>query len=237
MTGAALVMAKAPRPGTVKTRLHPRLGPHGSARLQAALIRQVTALTRRAGLATYVAVDPPHAGMRDITPNDVRLIPQVPGDLGARMTAAVTDVFAMKAAGETDRDPLVVLGTDAPTLTADLLRQACAALDGDADVVLGPAMDGGYYLIGMREPRTGLFALPPGLWSGPRVLTQTLTLARRDRLAVRLLPALRDLDTPADADALLDDPLLPAAIGAVLRGAAPHPVHSAGPGAMPEAAR
>lgn len=159
MTGAALVMAKVPRPGTVKTRLHPRLGPCGCARLQAALIRQVTALTRRAGLATYVAVDPPNSDIRDLTPNDVRLIPQVPGDLGARMAAAVTEVFALRT-GDAGGDPLVVLGTDAPTLTAGLLRQACAALDGDAEVVLGPAVDGGYYLIGMREPRTGLFALP-----------------------------------------------------------------------------
>lgn len=69
------------------------------------------------------------------------------------------------------------------------------------------------------------------------MLTRTLTLARRDRLAVRLLPPLRDLDTPADADALLDDPLLPAAIGAVLRGAAPAPAGRAGSGALPEAAR
>jgi rSAM/selenodomain-associated transferase 1 len=237
MTGTALVMAKAPRPGTVKTRLHPLLGPHGCARLQAALIRQVTGLTGRLGLTTYVAVDPPDTDLRDFLPNDVSFLQQVPGDLGARMAAAVTDVFAMKDAGKAGEGPLVVLGTDAPTLTLGLLRQAYDVLDGGADVVLGPAVDGGYYLIGMRELRTGLFALPPELWSGPQVLTRTLALAKQARLAVRLLPELRDLDTPADADALLDDPLLPAAIGAVLRGAAPVPADSARPAAMPKAGR
>lgn len=237
MIRAALVMAKAPRPGTVKTRLHPRLGPPGCARLQAALIRQVTALTGRLGLTTYVAVDPPHADLRDHLPNDILLLGQVPGDLGLRMAAAVTDVFALTGGGEVGGGRLVVLGTDAPTLTPGLLLQAYDALDDGADVALGPAVDGGYYLIGMREPLTDLFALPPELWSGPQVLTRTLALARRDRLAVRLLPELRDLDTPADADALLDDPLLPAAIRAVLRGAALTPVASANSGAMPEAGR
>lgn len=111
----------------------------------------------------------------------------------------------------------MVLGTDAPTLTGDHLTAAFAALEGGSDVVLGPAFDGGYYLIGMRAPHTGLFGIDPALWSTEKVLTATLALAERKRLSTQLLSPLRDLDTPDDAAALLDDPRLPADIAALLR--------------------
>jgi rSAM/selenodomain-associated transferase 1 len=131
-------------------------------------------------------------------------------DLGQRLTAAVTDAFTDGAG------PLLVIGTDAPTLTGDHLTAAFTALEGH-DVALGPALDGGYYLIGLREPHTSLFTLGPDVWSTDRVLAATRALARGERLSVGLLPPLRDLDTPEDAAALLPDPALPAPIAALLQ--------------------
>ncbi|UGY91229.1 TIGR04282 family arsenosugar biosynthesis glycosyltransferase [Streptomyces gobiensis] len=215
---AVLVMAKAPRPGTVKTRLHPLLGPERCAALQAELIRHTLAVTSSYGLRTYVAYAPGEAEGEDSTcdlaPSGVRPLLQRGGDLGQRLTAAVTDAYADGAG------PLLVIGTDAPTLTGELLAAARTALE-DRDVVLGPALDGGYYLIGMRGPHTGLFGIDPALWSTDRVLAATRARADEHGLSVRLLPPLRDLDTPEDAAALLADPGLPDRIAALLHPAEP----------------
>lgn len=212
---AVLVMAKAPLPGTVKTRLHPVLGPHRCARLQAALVRHTTELTVEHGFDTYLAFTPAgqHATMRSLVPAGVHLHAQRGNHLGQRLAAAVTDVLARRPG------PLVVLGTDAPTLTADLLTDAFTELAAGADVVLGPALDGGYYLIGMNQPDTGLFDLDPDLWGGGSVLRATLALAARNAMRAALLTPLRDLDTPQDVTAILGDPLLPARIATLL-----HPV-------------
>ncbi|MDJ0463857.1 hypothetical protein [Streptomyces sp. H27-C3] len=83
--------------------------------------------------------------------------------------------------------------------------------------LLGPALDGRYYLIGLRVPHTSLFALGPDVWSTDRVLAATRALARGEGLSVGLLRPLRDLDTPEDAAALLTDPALPASIAALLQ--------------------
>ncbi|KUL35485.1 hypothetical protein ADL12_20155 [Streptomyces regalis] len=208
-------MAKAPRPGTVKTRLHPLLGPTGCARLQAELIRHTLETTSAQGLRTFLAYtsengpDNPE-GPYSLTPTGVRLLVQRGGDLGQRLTAAVTDAFADGAG------PLLVIGTDAPTLTRDHLTAALSALE-SADVVLGPALDGGYYLIGLRAPHTELFALDPAWWSTDKVLAATLTRADEAGLRTRLLAPLRDLDTPEDADVLLADPALPPGVAALLK--------------------
>lgn len=209
--GTVLVMAKAPRPGHAKTRLHPLLGAAGAARLQAQLIRHTTAVTIRAGLHTHLAFDPPdaHADLARTVPCQVRLLPQRGDDLGRRLTAAVADTFAEHAG------PLLVIGTDAPTLTPALLTAALIHL-GEADVVLGPALDGGYYLIGLTRPQSALFAIDPALWGTDQVLAATLSAARAQGLTVRTLPRLRDLDTPEDAVALLTDPLLPAPVARLL---------------------
>jgi len=224
---ALLVMAKAPRAGTVNTRLHPLLAPAGSAALQRALLEHTCALAAGSGLATFVAYDPPDAAAEfaALVPPGVRLLPQGPGDLGQRMAAAIGQVAG------TAPGPVLVIGVDAPTLTASLLVRAATVLDAArgrardpgadadsaADVVLGPALDGGYYLIGLRRPQLSVFALDPGRWGGDQVRTDTLARLRAAGLRAHLLPVLRDLDTPDDAAALLADPGLPPAVAARLR--------------------
>ncbi|MEV3933877.1 MULTISPECIES: TIGR04282 family arsenosugar biosynthesis glycosyltransferase [unclassified Streptomyces] len=211
-TPAILVMAKAPRPGTVKTRLHPLLGPRRCAELQAGLIRHTMELTTVHTPRTYLAYAPADGGdtIGTAAPAGVRLLLQRGEDLGQRLAAAVTDAFADGAG------PLLVIGTDAPTLTGDHLTAAFDPLESH-DVVLGPALDGGYYLIGLRAPHTSLFGLGSDAWSTDRVLTATLGVARREGLSVELLCPLRDLDTPEDATALLADPVLPAPIAALIQ--------------------
>ena len=209
---AVVVMAKAPRPGLAKTRLHPLLGADGAAALQAALIAHTVTLAA-AVAPTFVAVDPPdaQAEVLPLLPAGVPLFGQAPGDLGTRMAAAVLHVAARTGG------PVLVVGTDVPTMPAATLRTAADLLTAGADAVLGPALDGGYYLIGLPVPDPAAFALEPGLWGGHQVLAATqAALARAGRTPVLLEP-LPDLDTPADAWALLAAPGLPGPIAHLLR--------------------
>jgi rSAM/selenodomain-associated transferase 2/rSAM/selenodomain-associated transferase 1 len=211
---AVLIMAKAPRPGAVKTRLQPMLGPDGCAALAGQLIRHAVSVATAAGkMAVFLAVGPPDAldEIASLIPAGVRLLRQRGADLGERLANAASDVF------EAGHRPVIVIGTDAPALTPGQLARAFRELAHGRDVVFGPARDGGYYLVGLNRPAPELFALDPGLWGGNQVLTASLTAARQARLDAGLLPALADLDTPADAEALLADPLLPAAIADALR--------------------
>jgi rSAM/selenodomain-associated transferase 1 len=210
---AVVVMAKAPRPGLAKTRLAPLLGADGAAALQAALIRHTVALAGSVA-STYVALEPPDAvaEVTPLLPAGVPVFSQVGGDLGTRMAAAVAHVAARTGG------PVLVVGTDVPTLPAATLRTAAALLAGGADAVLGPALDGGYYLIGMPAPNPAAFAIDPGLWGGHQVLAATMSALAGAGRAPALLEPLPDLDTPADARALLAAPGLPAPIARLLRG-------------------
>jgi rSAM/selenodomain-associated transferase 1 len=212
---AVAVMAKAPRPGLAKTRLAPLLGPDGAAALQAALITHTVTLAA-AVAPTFVAVDPPDAAaeVRPLLPAGVPMFGQTGGDLGTRMAAAVAQVAARTGSA------VLVVGTDVPTLPAATLRRAAGLLADGADAVLGPSLDGGYYLIGLPGPDPAPFALDPALWGGQHVLAATLeALAAAGREPV-LLDPLRDLDTPDDARALLVDGALPDRVADLLRSPA-----------------
>ena len=99
---------------------------------------------------------------------------------------------------------VVITGSDLPTLPVASLEQACAGLAReDIDAVLGPALDGGYYLIGMKEPRRGLFR---GIdWSSASVLETTLSRMKQLELRVKLLPPAYDIDVAEDLDRLRRD--------------------------------
>jgi rSAM/selenodomain-associated transferase 1 len=210
-------MARAPRPGQCKTRLEPLLGEQGCARLQAGLVRRAArwaAETASTG-AAFVAFDPPdaEAELRALVPGGVRLFAQADGDLGGRLLAAVDRVFS-----END-GPVLIVGVDVPGLDGAHSAAALDDLADECDVTLGPALDGGYYLIGLREPQPSLFALPTEAWGGPDVWLLTIEAAQTAGLQIGLLRAERDLDTPGDARALLADPGLPADVAELLRAA------------------
>jgi rSAM/selenodomain-associated transferase 1 len=214
MGPAALVMAKAPRAGEVKTRLEPLLGPEGCARLQELLLARAARWAADvAPGAAFVAFAPEEslAEVGALVPTGTDLFPQEGADLGARLAAATARVLAMHDG------PLLTVGTDLATLEP---RHAAAALDDLADgidVTFGPAFDGGYYLIGLREPHPEVFALPSEAWGGPRVLQLSLQAAAEAGLSLGMLRGERDLDTPADARAALADPRFPDDIAAALR--------------------
>lgn len=182
------VFAKAPVPGLVKTRLRPALDDAAAARLYAAFVRDTLAKAARIGppVTVYYAGD--HALLEPLAPPGVCWADQGEGDLGARLARVPA--------------PCLILGTDSPHLPASILHTALAAIP-RYDVVLGPADDGGYYLIGQRAPQPDLFA---GIaWSTQRVLTQTLARAAALGLSVFQTPPWYDLDTPDDLRRLTRD--------------------------------
>jgi uncharacterized protein len=211
---AALVMAKAPRAGEVKTRLEPLLGAGRCARLQGALLaRSARWAAAVAPGAAFVAFTPADAlgEVGHLVPAGTDLFPQEGADLGERLAAATARVFGLHDG------PLLTVGTDLATLGR---RHAAAALDDLADGIdatFGPAFDGGYYLIGLRAAHPEVFALPTEAWGGPQVLELSLRAAAEAGLSLGLLRGERDLDIPADARAALADPRFPEEIAVVLR--------------------
>jgi rSAM/selenodomain-associated transferase 1 len=186
---AVAILAKAPVPGFSKTRLIPSIGAHAAAVLQERLTERTvaTALAAAVGPVTlWCAPDPSHLSFRELTTrHKVTLKRQPDGDLGARMLAVMT------GAG-----PTLVIGTDCPALTADLLCAAADALHGGADVVLIPAEDGGYVLIGARTAQPGLFSNIA--WSTATVLAETRAHISKLGLKSIELPTLWDIDTESD---------------------------------------
>jgi rSAM/selenodomain-associated transferase 1 len=189
---AVVVFVKHPRPGEVKTRLVPALGAEGAAGLYRVLVEAALAATTPAAgeFERLVFFDPPAAAdaMRAWLPG-VRLRRQGGGDLGARMADAFERVFARGASR------VAIVGSDVPGVDRRRVVEALEALDA-ADVVLGPAADGGYYLIALSRPRPELMEGVP--WSTPAVLDATLARASTLGLKVHRQPVLRDLDTIED---------------------------------------
>ena len=217
MAVSALVMAKAPRPGSVKTRLEPLLGPQGCAALQAVLISRAAQWAEAVAPGrAYVACGPDGSAVEEVAvhvPGGVALFADGCGDLGDRLAAATARVLREHS------EPLLVVGTDMAVLTREHAREAEAALRGDADVVFGPALDGGYWIVGLRGAVPELFELGSE-WGGPRVLQRSLALATGAGLSTELLGIERDLDDPADARALLARGELPDEVAGALRAGA-----------------
>ncbi|QIN82682.1 DUF2064 domain-containing protein [Rubrobacter tropicus] len=181
-------MAKAPIPGAVKTRL--RLPPEDAARLQTAFVTD--AVDKARGLAPTTVAGAPGDRLSLIRPllsENNPLIPQCDGDLGDRMLAAAHALFADVP------DPVVILGTDTPTLPPEAIAEAASSLD-KYDISIIPSTDGGYVLLGLRGPYGRVFS---GIeWSTPEVYGQTLTRAKEAGLSVYEGAPGRDVDEPAD---------------------------------------
>jgi len=206
-------MARAPRPGESRPGLEPLLGAEGCARLERALIARAGRWAAKVG-APWIAVSPGDAleEVRELAPDGARMIAQAGEDQGERMRRAFAE------AADAHGGPVIVIGTDQPALRA---AHAWAALDDLADgvdVVLGPATDGGYYLIAARELHPAIFAIEPTAWGGPRVMELTLEAIVGAGLSMGWLRSERALEEPADAAALLADPCAPSDIVRALRG-------------------
>lgn len=189
-----VVFARYPKPGRVKTRLMPALGARGAAALQRQLTRHILRVaqafvrTREAQL-TVCFTGGPVSRMEQVFGAGFTYHPQVEGDLGHRMFTAGADCL------QAGSSQVVLIGSDCPGITGATLAGAFQAL-ADNDLVLGPAMDGGYYLIGFKALHPQLFQ---GIaWGTATVLADTRKRAATSGLQVALLEPLSDIDRPED---------------------------------------
>ncbi|MGH7207274.1 MAG: TIGR04282 family arsenosugar biosynthesis glycosyltransferase [Nitrospiraceae bacterium] len=202
---ALIIFAKAPIPGQVKTRLCPPLTLDEAASLHGSFVLDALERSQEAGRHGAVTVDrflacaPPadHVFFKIMEERQrVRLLHQTGDDLGARMDHAFKEVFAL------GYQCAILVGTDMPSLPASCYGQAVKLLS-DHDLVLGPSLDGGYYLIGLKRPTPDLFIGIP--WSTDQVFSLTRTKAEVLGLKSALLPTCRDVDTIDDLLALIEE--------------------------------
>jgi hypothetical protein len=199
MKSCVVVFGREPLPRRVKTRLAAGIGSAAAARVYAVLLEHALDAASASGLSVLLSLAecPSAKWAAELSvPFEIQKV----GGLGERMA----DAFARRFAEGEER--VVVVGSDCAALTPDLIRQAAGSLDAN-DAVLGPAVDGGYYLIGQRAPGADLFTGIP--FSDPHT-----TNATRERLAAHAmcwseLAELPDIDNAEDLEALLDDPRAP----------------------------
>jgi rSAM/selenodomain-associated transferase 1 len=199
-----IVFARAPEPGTAKTRLIPLLGADGAAALQSLLIERALATAIDAaigGVELWCAPSAQHPLLSVCTQrHGIAGVTQCEGDLGARMQHAAASTLAVAPR-------VLIIGTDCPALTAADLRAADAALTGQHDAVLMPAEDGGYVLLGLKWWDARLFN--DIAWGSDQVLA--VTRARLAALNWRWheLPPTWDVDRPPDIARLRASGLIP----------------------------
>jgi rSAM/selenodomain-associated transferase 1 len=185
------VLTRAPAEGG-KSRLFAGLGMAPDPALLLALLRDTLDAAAVPGVRRMVAVTPPEAAADTATrlPRDVRVVAQPDGDLGARMSGVMLRL-STRGAGR-----VVLIGSDLPELTMTPVARAFGLLAEHPNrIVLGPARDGGYFLIGATRVPPVFAGVP---WGGPEVLARTLAAAREALVPVHLLDSLADVDTPDD---------------------------------------
>ncbi len=182
MTPEIAIFARWPEPGKAKTRLIPALGAEGAAKLYAKLLDLTVREARASGLPFHLRItgDDP-ARFRDWLGKDLDVRDQGDGDLGEKLALVPT--------------PGLMIGSDCPGLRGVFLREAAYAL-GTHEAVIGPAKDGGYWLLALSDPRPELFA--DMAWSTPQVLPETMRRLDALGIAPYLLPELTDIDTADD---------------------------------------
>jgi hypothetical protein len=189
-----ILFTRYPEPGRTKTRLIPALGAQGAAALQQRMSEAIVRQMARFAGQYPVNLEIRYAGgnqqaVEAWLSSDIPCLDQGEGDLGDRLCRTFAQAFAQGSRR------VVVIGADCPGLTPALFAQSFAALE-RRDLVLGPAMDGGYYLIGLTRPAPGLFTRIP--WGSGEVLAATLNQAQGMNLSTHLLEPLADVDRPED---------------------------------------
>lgn len=191
-TVALAILCKTPSAGESKTRLAPFLSPDECAELSSCFIADLSNTIHEVmseldvvGYAVYTPKGSESA-LKKLLPSDFELLPQFEGDFGERLNRGVIDLIALGHAGA------VLINSDSPTLPRQILRAAVEAVRSADQVVLGPALDGGYTLIGLSRPHSQLFSKIP--WSTETVLESTLQRAREIELPAVVLDAWYDVD-------------------------------------------
>ena len=198
MSGCLTVMAKQPERGKVKTRIAAVVGDDRAAELYRCALNDTLALASSiVDVAHVLSYAPPTEDGRryfEQAAPDFALIPQEGATLGERMTGILAPLLKVHSR-------VVLIGSDSPDLPAAFITRAFDILRGAADVVLGPANDGGYYLLGVRSMQPLLFERID--WSTAVVAQQTRARAAEARLQIVDLPPWHDLDTVDDLQALI----------------------------------
>ncbi|WP_370182722.1 TIGR04282 family arsenosugar biosynthesis glycosyltransferase [Alteriqipengyuania sp.] len=182
MSPEIAIFVRWPEPGKAKTRLIPALGAEGAAALYRKLLEMTVREARISGLPFHLRVTGAEpARFREWLGADIDVRDQGGGDLGEKLARVPT--------------PGIMIGSDCPGLTAQLLRDASNALSTHA-AVIGPADDGGYWLLGLAEPMPDLFT--EMAWSTPAVFPETLRRLKALGVEPHILPELTDIDTGDD---------------------------------------
>ncbi len=185
-TSLLIIFLKVPVPGRVKTRLAAAIGPERACKVYRHLVnRLLVSLDSLEEVELRVSPDDGLDACKDWAKSGWCLKPQGEGDLGQRMSRAFEEAFSE------GRDRVVVIGSDCPHVTPGHIKAAYASLK-QANLVVGPATDGGYWLIGLNAFESRLFQ---GIqWSTDTVLSETLGLAKEAGLSLDLLEILEDID-------------------------------------------
>ncbi|GAA0465716.1 TIGR04282 family arsenosugar biosynthesis glycosyltransferase [Parasphingorhabdus litoris] len=181
-----VLFTRYPVPGSAKTRLIPALGADAAAAVHKRLTERTVETLKQTGKSVEIRFSGGDTNsFSSWLGNDLSYLPQVDGDLTERLLAAINPA------------PVIFLGSDTPDLSAHHVNAAIHALQ-KSDVVIGPADDGGYYLIGIAKPYPFLFENMR--WSTEHVMPDTLHRLRQQKIGFELLETLHDCDRPEDLD-------------------------------------
>jgi len=209
MKACVVVFGREPIPGEVKSRLAAGIGADAAAQVYGAILEHTLEVGRDSGARVVLSLAELPSGSWSLD-QDVVVEVQRGDDLGERMADAFTRRFA-----EGERR-VVIVGSDCPWLRGTHIAKASAKLGG-ADVLLGPATDGGYWLVAQRPPGLAIFSDIP--WSSPETLGDTRKRIRALGGTWLELEELVDIDTVDDLELVLSDPRTPEALRAKLRAA------------------
>lgn len=194
MTETLIMFSRYPEAGKTKTRMIPALGAVGAAELQRQMTEHTIKIAKQLQLFRQISIEVYFAGgsrelMSKWLGKDLNYYPQPEGDLGFKMQSAFERAFSL------GQNRVVTIGIDCPDIDLDILQQAFDSLK-NLDLVLGPAIDGGYYLIGLKTLIPELFA--DINWGTPEVFAKTQQIADNLQLNTTYLTTLRDVDRPED---------------------------------------
>lgn len=196
MKKALICFTRVPKPGVTKTRLLPILSGNQCAKLHTAFLTDLAQVYSNVDADLFVAytTDPEWTMLKDIFPAAKGFFPQEGADLGEKMYHALGYVLSL------GYDGVLLTGADLPRMRTSHLDSGFAVLE-HADITIGPTSDGGYYLVGMKQPHQAIFENQS--YGGSTVLENTLAAGKTAGLTVALADACDDVDTPEDLRALI----------------------------------
>lgn len=191
MKKAIICFTRVPKPGVTKTRLMPILTGEQCAKLHTAFLKDLASVYKNVAADLFVAytADPEWESLKEIFSSAKDFFPQRGADLGEKMYRAIGHVLQL------GYQSVILTGADLPLMTKTHLESGFAALEG-ADVTFGPTSDGGYYLVGMKQPHTVIFEKQQ--YGGATVLENTVGAAKAAGLTVSFAKTCDDVDTPED---------------------------------------